>query len=180
MALTSVGAFYATVSKLLQRVYIPHGDDSEIAQQPITAGESLLLVPLATYQQGGAPAVQALIGTPSITGFCAIVDPNSRLVIDHFIADTAIYNGGSGKRPDGNLIAAEAIGSMVGDTWDGTNFSRPYAEVSSSNGQVVSISTKTVPAVAATSGNYLVSHPPAGWAVNQTVLPASKVGVKAV
>ena len=73
MPITSVGAIYATASKLLQRVYIPHANDSEINQQHVGAGETLTTVPLATYRQGGPGAVQALIGTPTFSGRCVVV-----------------------------------------------------------------------------------------------------------
>jgi hypothetical protein len=143
MALTSVGAIYATQSLLLQRTYIPHTDDSEINRQPIFAGETLLLVPLATYQQGGVSAVQALIGTPSITGNCVIVDPVSKLVVDRMIADVAIYNGGSGTMPDGHLVVASDA-AMVGDLWNGTIFTRAYLELDHTTGLVVATSTQNI------------------------------------
>lgn len=49
MARTLVGAIYATKSKLLQRVDIPHGDDSEIDQQRVGPGETLVKIPLDVY-----------------------------------------------------------------------------------------------------------------------------------
>jgi hypothetical protein len=122
MPVTQVGAIYATVSKLLQRVYIPHADDSEIDQQHVGASESLLKVPIATYKTGGPPAVQAAVGTPTFSGACAVVD-NTNTVISTIIADPTIYAD-----PGGNTVMASDL-AQVGDTWNGTQFMRRYVEV---------------------------------------------------
>ncbi len=122
MPITQVGAIYATGSKLLQRVYIPHADDSEIAQQPVGVGEALLNVPIATYQTGGPGAVQGVIGIPNFSGRCVVVDPNSNLVIDVVVADPALYTD-----PRGSVVTSDQ--AIVGDVWDGTQFTRRYVEV---------------------------------------------------
>jgi hypothetical protein len=125
MAVTQVGAIYATVSKLLQRVYIPHANNSEIAQQFIAAGETLLNVPIATYQTGGQAAVQALIGAPSFSGRCAIVDKTTSFVLDVIVADPVLYAD-----PNGNhVIPHDHV--MPTDLWTGTGsqFTRRYVEI---------------------------------------------------
>jgi|SRR5882672_12234364 len=118
MAIMSVGAIYATQSKLLQRVYVPSVDDSEIANQHVGVGESIVLIPMSTYVQGGGPAVQAVIGTPTITGICALVD-HTDTVVGKIIADPEIYT---------HPIAGHRVvlndTAMVGDKWDGTAFHR--------------------------------------------------------
>jgi hypothetical protein len=91
MALTSVGAIYATQTKLLQRVYIPHGDDREIAEQHVHPMESVLLVPLAVYRDGGAQAVQDLIGKPSTDGYCALHHKDTGEIINHIIWDVTVH-----------------------------------------------------------------------------------------
>jgi hypothetical protein len=122
MPVTQVGAIYSTASKLLQRVYIPHADDSEIAQQHVAPGETLLNVPIATYQTGGPSAVQSAIGTPTFSGLCAVVD-NTNTVISVIIADPALYTD-----PAGNLVIPSDL-ARVGDTWTGTQFMRRYVEI---------------------------------------------------
>jgi hypothetical protein len=122
VAVTQVGAIYATASKLLQRIYIPDNDDSEIAQQHVGTGETLQQVPIATYQTGGPPAVQAAIGAPTFSGVCAVVD-NTNTVSAKIIADPAIYAD-----PAGNAVIAHDL-AQVGDTWTGTQFMRRYVEV---------------------------------------------------
>jgi hypothetical protein len=169
MAFASVGAIYATVSKLLQRIYIPHADDSEIVQQPIRSGETLLYIPIATFQSGGAQAIQAIIGIPTFSGRCAVVD-GTNTVIALIIADPAINID-----PRGQSIAHDL--ANMGDTWNGTHFTRLLAEASFATGKIISISPQNIDAMTvATTGNYLC---PVGPTVllGQTVLPAAKVGV---
>jgi hypothetical protein len=163
MPVTQVGAIYATVSKLLQRIYIPHADDSEINQQAIAAGETLLLVPIATYQSGGAPAVQALIGTPTFSGRCAVVHPTTKLVLSHIIADPAIYSD-----PSGNLIIAHDH-SIVGDLWTGSVFTRLFVEVDHTTAKIVGTSTQNILTVAPTA-NAL------NWMLNASVAPNAITG----
>jgi hypothetical protein len=153
MAVTSVGAIYATVSLLLQRVYIPSADDSEISAQHIGAGETLALVPIATWQSGGPQAVQAAIGIPTFSGRCALVAAGT--VVDHIIADPAFYSD-----PSGRLVIAHDT-TCVGDTWTGTIFTRSFAEFVPATGIVVVISTQNIDtAVPQTPGNLLSSLPP--------------------
>jgi hypothetical protein len=102
MPVTHIGAIYATKSKLLQRVYIPHDDDSEIEQQHRHPGETLLRVPIETYRNGGAPAVQALIGTPAHNGLCQVIHKGTGQILDRIIADPDIY-----RHPDGHRIVLE-------------------------------------------------------------------------
>jgi hypothetical protein len=141
MPVTHVGAIYATVSKLLQRVYIPHADDSEIAQQYVAVGESVVNIPIATYQQGGAVAVQSLIGAPSFSGRCAIVSGASLTgtVLDIVTADPALYTDLQGR-----VIASDS--AMVGDTYTGLVFTRPYLELDHTTGNVVGLSTQNIQA----------------------------------
>jgi hypothetical protein len=145
-----VGAIYATQSLLLQRIYVPTNSDSEIAQQYVAPGESIISVPLATFQQGGAAAIQALIGIPTFSGRCAVVN-SSNVVIDHVIADPALYTD-----PRGQVIPSDQ--SMVGDTWNGTVFTRPYIELDHTTGLVVAISVQPIltAAPAVNALNYLV------------------------
>ena len=150
MAKTSVGAIYATGSLLLQRVYIPDFDDSEINQQFVGPGETLVQLPLVTYQTGGHPAMQTLIGTPTFSGVCAVVS-SANVVIDRIIADPAIYTD-----PRGLTIASDL--AMHGDTWTGTIFTRQFAEVSKATGLVVGISAQNIASpVPTTAGNYMIS-----------------------
>lgn len=150
MALTSIGAIYATQSLLLQRIYIPHADDNEIAQQQVGVGETLINVPLATYEHGGAPAVQNLIGAPTFSGRCAVVAASA--VIDHVIADPALYSD-----PRGQVIPSDI--SMIGDTWDGTAFHRAFIELDHTKGTIVAASTQPILSAAPTVNalNYLLT-----------------------
>jgi hypothetical protein len=146
---TQVGAVYATGSKLLLRVYIPHGDDREIDQQPLGVGESLLRVPLTAYRTGGASAVQALIGPATFSGRCAVVDATNT-VVNCIIADPALYTW-----PDSKIIAHDLV--HVGDKWNGNNFVRNFAEVSWQTGKVISIISQNIDtAKPVTPGNYLI------------------------
>jgi hypothetical protein len=140
MAITSIGAIFATNSKLLQRIYIPHADDSEISQQPVASGETLIAVPLATFQSGSVPAVQAAIGAPTFSGRCAIVDATNK-VIDHLTADPALYTD-----PRGQVIHHDH--TNIGDTWDGTKFNRAYIELDHTTGLVVGTSIQPIDSVA--------------------------------
>jgi hypothetical protein len=154
MPVTQVGAIYATGSKLLQRVYIPHADDSEIAQQHVGASETLLNVPIATYRTGGSAAVQALIGTPTFSGRCAVVDKNTNLVVDLLVADPAIYTDVRGP-----VVAHDH--AMHGDTWTGIVFTRRYVEINpqapSALTAIVAVSVQNIDTAApATSGNILM------------------------
>jgi hypothetical protein len=156
MAVTSVGAIYATGSLLLQRVYIPHADDSEIAQQHVGQGETLVNIPLATYQQGGAQAVQSSIGAPSFSGRCAVVDTNSNLVIDLLQADPALYTDLRGP-----VVAHDHV--MHGDTWTGTGavFTRRYVEINPNAATallaIVAVSVQNIDTAApAAAGNVLM------------------------
>ncbi len=121
MPVTNVGAIYATQSKLLQRVYVPHADDSEIAQQHVAAGETLLNVPIATYLTGGQSAVQAAIGVPTFSGRCAVVD-GTNTVVDAITADPVLYVD-----PRGTVVANDF--AILGDTWNGSVFIRRYVEI---------------------------------------------------
>src|SRR6266853_6248533 len=113
MAVTSVGAIYATQSKLLQRIYIPSSDDLEIQNQHLGVGETLQLIPIAIYQQGGESAVQAAVGIPEISGRCAVVNgANTCAAI--IIADPAIYADPNG----GLVVSSDQV--AIGDSWDGT------------------------------------------------------------
>jgi hypothetical protein len=123
MPITQVGAIYATGSRLLQRIYIPHADDSEIEQQHVASGETLRRVPLALFRDGGPPALQALIGAPMFSGRCALVHKTSKVVIDVIIADPALYAD-----PDGHLVIADDQ-AIHGDVWTGTEFRRAPSPV---------------------------------------------------
>jgi hypothetical protein len=156
MALTSVGAIYATGSKLLQRIYVPHADDSEIAQQHVASGETLMTVSLATFQSGGQAAIQALIGTPNVsgsgfsnsTGRCAVA--NSGTVSAVIVADPALYTD-----PGGGTVVPHNT-AMVNDAWTGSIFNRPVAEISFVTGKIVTVSIQNIDAATvATTGNYL-------------------------
>jgi hypothetical protein len=154
MPVTQVGAIFATASKLLQRVYIPHADDSEIPLQHVGAGETLLNVPIATYRTGGAAAVQSVIGTPTFSGRCVVVDKNTNLVTNAIIADPAIYAD-----PSGNTVMAHDV-ALPGDLWTGTQFTRRYVEITPANGTVISVSTQPImSAKPVTATNFLVSSP---------------------
>ena len=155
MSVTQVGAIYATGSRLLQRVYIPHADDSEIAQQHVTAGETLTSVPIATYRTGGAPAVQASIGAPTFSGRCAVVDKNSNLVTAVIIADPALYSD-----PGGSLVIIHDL-AIPGDLWTGAIFTRRYVEINPHAAtallSIVAVSVQNITtAVPGTVGNILM------------------------
>jgi len=158
MALTSVGAFYATVSKLLQRVFIPSVDDSEIVAQPIAGGETLGIYPLATFQAGGPAAIQALIGAPTFSGRCVVVD-GTNTVIDSVIADPVLYSD-----PRGACIASDR--ATNGDKWTGSYFTRLFAEYDSSRNIVAVGPYKVDNPIAVNAGNKLIVVPVGGaaWA----------------
>jgi hypothetical protein len=138
MALTSVAAIYATGSLLLQRIYIPSGDDNEINLQHVGAGETLVRMPLSTYQTGGPVGVQAAIGIPSFSGRCAVVDGTTNTVTEHIIADPAIYSDLQGR-----AVVASDI-TIIGDFWTGTQFTRAYLELDATTGLVVALSTQPI------------------------------------
>src|SRR5208282_567038 len=119
MPVLHVGVIYATVSKCLQRVYVPHADDSEIAQQHVGLGESIFNVPYLTYVNGGAAACQAAIGTPAHSGRCAVVNPSTGAISKFIMADPAIYAD-----PDGHHVI-QTDNAVGGDVWNGTTFTRP-------------------------------------------------------
>ena len=104
MAVTQVGAIYGTVSKLLQRVYVPHADDSEIARQHVEPTETLLHVPLEVYRSGGQHAVQQMIGTPTHDGHCEVIHKDTGEVIDRIIWDHTIWDPALYKHPEGHRI----------------------------------------------------------------------------
>jgi hypothetical protein len=91
MALTQVGAIYATQTKLLQRIYIPHGDDSEIAQQHVHPMESLLLVPITVYEKGGVAAVQAAVGKSTTDGYCFLHHKDTGEILGAIIWDVTVH-----------------------------------------------------------------------------------------
>jgi hypothetical protein len=101
MAVTKVGAIYATQTKLLQRVFIPHGDDREIDEQHVHPKESVLFVPIEVYQTGGAQAVQALIGNPTTDGHCALHHRDTGEIIDNIIWDVTVHGH---VHPDGHRV----------------------------------------------------------------------------
>jgi len=166
MALTSVGAFYATVSKLLQRVFIPSVDDSEIVAQPIAAGETLGIYPLSTFQAGGPPAIQALIGAPTFSGRCAVVD-GTNTVIDAIIADPVLYSDSRGA-----CIASDK--ATTGDKWTGSYFTRIFAEYDSTRNIVAVGPYKIENQVPVNAGNKLIAVPVGGavWATVGGKVPA--------
>jgi hypothetical protein len=140
MPVTQVGVIFATVSRLLQRVYIPSIDDSEIAQQFMAAGESLLRVPLTTYQAGGVAAMQASVGTPTFSGRCVVIDGTNK-VIDAIIADPVLYTD-----PRGQVIPHDH--AMIGDAWNGTQFTRLFIELDHTTGLVVKAAVQPIDSVA--------------------------------
>jgi hypothetical protein len=99
MSITSVGAIFAMGSKLLQRIYIPSADDSEIDGQFVGDGESLLWVPIAVYREGGPTAVQAFVGEPAHNGLCHVIDRVTGDILQTIIADPDIY-----EHPDGHKV----------------------------------------------------------------------------
>jgi hypothetical protein len=158
MPVTQVGAFYATGSKLLQRIYIPDHADSEIDQQFIAAGETLLKVPIATYQTGGHPAVQALIGAPTFSGRCALVHKTTSLVLDVIVADPVLYAD-----PNGHHVIPHNQ-AMAADLWTGTGsqFTRRYVEINplapTALTAIVAVSIQNIDTAApATPGNILMA-----------------------
>jgi hypothetical protein len=173
MALTSVGAIYGTQSNHLQRIYIPDNDDSEINNQYVGPGESVMLVPISVYQNGGPDAVQAAVGPydTTVAGRCAIVSNTTLKVIDHIIADTNIYNGATGLNPDGNHVVRHD-NTAIGDAWLSTiNFTRRYAEITPANGSVVAVSTQNINNAAPANGqNLLVGTIPSHIISNGQVL----------
>jgi hypothetical protein len=101
MAVTVVLAIYATQTKLLQRVYIPHGDDRETLEQHVHPLESFILVPLSVYEKGGAEAVQDLIGQPTTDGHCAVHHKDTGEIIDYVIWDVTVHGN---MHPEGHRI----------------------------------------------------------------------------
>lgn len=118
---TKVGAFFAAKSLLLLRIYIPDSDDSEIAEQHVRTGESLALVPIEVFKDGGPKAVQSFIGQPSHSGVCAVVHRHTNVVIDRIIAEPELY-----RHPDGHHVI-QHDGAGLGDFWDGRDFIRRSA-----------------------------------------------------
>ena len=108
-AVTSIGAIYATKSKLLQRVYIPSFDDAEIDNQHVHPGETLTRLPLDLYVPGGAAFCQSIIGVPTFSGRCVVVDDNN-VIVDAITADPDIYWDARGR-----VIPSDDGG--VGDVW---------------------------------------------------------------
>lgn len=157
MPVTRVGVIYATVSKLLREIHVPHEDDSELDQyyktRVLVDGESFASVPVDVYAAGGAQAVQAAVGAPTFSGRCAVVADG--VVVDHVVADPALYVSQSGSVVPSDL-------SEVGDNWDGKVFTRNFAEIDRVTGRVVAQSAQDISAHAPSvdPGNYLVSMPP--------------------
>lgn len=154
MAVTSIGVIFAGQSKLVQRIFIPSGDDSEIAQFVAGPGERKTTMALSVYQNGGVDAVQAAIGAPTFSGRCAVVDATN-IVIDLIIADPALYNDARGQ-----VIAHDT--AMHGDTWTGTTFTRPFIQYTRATGIVTAIATGPVdsPPFFSTASSAVVSQPP--------------------
>ncbi len=173
MPVTQVGAIYATTSKLLQRIYIPHADDSEINQQHVAAGETRTTVPAVTYQQGGAAAVQALIGTPTFSGRCVVVD-GTNTVVDAVVADPALYTDSRG-----TVMAHDH--AIPGDAWNGSIFTRRYVEINplapTALTAIVAVSVQNIlTAAPATPGNILMASTTlnVGSAISPTLLAKLK------
>jgi len=141
-------------------------DDSEIGRQFVGNGETLVSVPMATYQAGSVPAVQAAIGKPTFSGRCVVIN-NASTVIDAIIADPAVYSD-----PRGQVIPSDL--AKVGDVWNGNNFTRLYAQVSSTTGNIVSTSLQPIDSAAATVGNILIVAPPAAL-IGQNVIGTAKL-----
>ena len=152
--MTSIGVIFAGQSKLVQRIYIPSLDDSEIAQQFVGPGEQLTTMALSVYQIGGADAVQVAIGAPTFSGRCAVVNPQN-IVVDVIIADPALYADSRG-----TVIPHDA--AKNGDIWDGTNFSRSYTEFNKTTAVIAAISNKVInnPVPANAISNKLMVTPP--------------------
>jgi hypothetical protein len=172
MPVTSVGAIFATNSKLLQRIYMPSSDDSEIAQQHVGPGETLLTVPISTYAQGGISAVQGAVGIPTFSGRCAVVDGKTNKVIDAIIADPAVYSD-----PRGQVIPHDL--AMVGDSWTGSTFTRIYAQVDQTTGNIISMGPQPINSTAASVGSVLVVAP-VGAIVGQNLISPVKLAVSSV
>ena len=173
MAVTKVGAIYATQSKLLQRVYVPHADDGEINQQHVGAGETRTTAPLATYQTGGPSAVQALIGTPTFSGRCVVID-GTNTVIDVVIADPTLYTDSRGTVVPNDL-------AIPGDLWTGSVFTRRYVEVNplaaTALTAIVAVSVQNIATAApATAGDILIASTTlnVGSAISPTLLARLK------
>jgi hypothetical protein len=162
---TQHGAIFATGSKLLQRIYIPSFNDAEIDQQFVGPGESLLKIRSNVYTNGGVPAVQAAVGTPTFSGRCAVVDVTTK-VIDHITADPILYTD-----PRGQLIPSDV--SNVGDTWDGLQFTRSYLELDHITGKVAGTSVQPIATAAPKLNirNYLIATSVAPSAVIGTTIP---------
>ena len=106
---------YATGSKLLQRIYLPHASDDEIDRQHVGAGETLVRVPMEIFRRG-QDAIQAFIGTPAHSGVCCVVHKETKRVIDRIIADPELY-----QHPDGHHII-QSDGGDHGQIWTGERF----------------------------------------------------------
>lgn len=153
-----VGAIYAIHSKLVQRIYVPSGKDSEIDEQFIGGGEALLKVPIETYRTGGPAAVQAVVGTPTFSGRSAVVHKDTRVVLDVIIADPGLYAD-----PDGHSIIPHDK-AMIGDVWDGAAFTRRYVEINpkAANRNVAIVAVRTMAIdnpTPVTTGNVLMISP---------------------
>ena len=140
MPVTKVAAIYATRSKLLQRIIVPDNDDKELDQYPPGEGESVAFIPIDTYRKTGAIGAQEIIGQPTFSGVCAVVDKDTNLVIDRIIADPELYAS-----PEGHAVIPSDA-AMHGDSWDGTQFSRQFAEVDPTTGMVVDVYVQPIDA----------------------------------
>ena len=63
-----VAAIYATKSKHLLRIYVPHEEEDEDVQfnrQHLRSGETLIRVPMEVFQSGNHTVIQDIIGNPS-------------------------------------------------------------------------------------------------------------------
>jgi hypothetical protein len=156
-AITKVGVFYAIGTKLVQRIYIPTTNDSEIDQQFILPGEAVLKVPIETYRSGGPVAMQAVVGAPTFSGRCVVVDKITHQVTAVITADPVLFPAD----PSGNAVIA-SDNAIIGDTWDGTNFTRRYVEINphaaTALSAVVAVSMQNINTAApATAGNILMA-----------------------
>ena len=141
MSITKVAAIYATGSKLLQRIVVPDYDDKELDRYPPGQGESVVFISIDTYRKTGAIGALEIIGPPTFSGVCAVVDKCTNLVIERIIADPEIY-----AHPDGHAVIPSDA-AMHGDSWDGTQFSRQFAEVDATTGMVVDIYVQPIDAL---------------------------------
>ena len=142
---TSVLMIYATRSRHLQRVYIPDDDSEDLSKIILLPGESAAIVPMSIYQTGGPAACQKLLGPhdESVAGVCAVVHKDTMAVVDRIIADVEVYHGGSRKTPDGHhLVRSDA--AKHGDSWDGEQFFRMYAEIHPETGEIAAIERKPI------------------------------------